>query len=307
VTLVVIGGGNRRERAAWERERTALLARMDTVLEQSDDVIVSLRGELDGLAQALRQSQASVRNTRGALERLPSQSGVEAEDLRRELRSATEALSRQQLAASLDFKGIERANRPAVAMIHVESDDGTISTASAFAVRAGGMLVTAAHVLRGANGARVPRRIGVQFSDSRQVFPARLAAYATDADIAVITVDNMLGEVPVIAGFNTKLDTLPAGAPVAIIGFPLDGDVQLDNAESRGTARPLMTAAILTRTAARTIELQGYGAAGASGSPVFDAAGNVVGVLSGGTTSEGRRLLVAVPSAVALALISRID
>lgn len=305
-TLVLIGGAGRREREAWLRERTELLARMDTLLVEGDVAVASLRGELEGLADALRRSQTEVRDTRTALQRLPPESGEEAVQLRRQLRSATEALARQQLAAALDFRAIEQANRHAVALIYVEGEDGVVATGTGFAVRADGTLLTVAHVIRGADGSRRPRRVAVQFSDSKQFFPARVAALAADADLAVLQVDNILGVVPVIAGFNTRPDTLAVGVAVAIIGYPLGGDLDARDILGKSVAKPLVTAAILTTTSAQRFELQGYGASGASGSPIFDAHGRVAAVLIGGRSAAGQSTLAAVPSDKAAALLEHV-
>jgi S1-C subfamily serine protease len=302
--LVIVGSESRRERAAWERERASLLGRIDTLLVTNDASVASLRGELDDLATELRKSETAVRETRAALERLPPQSNTDTVDrLRRQLRAATEALARQQLAASLDFRTIEQANRDAVALIYVEAQDGAVSTATAFSVRKDGTLITARHVITGADGSRQPRRIAVQFSDSEQFFPAQVASLSNDFDLAVLKVDNILGEVPVIAGFNTRSDTVGAGAPVAVIGYPLGGESEGPDGPPRKIARPLVTAAVVTALSGGLFEIQGYGAAGASGSPIVDSAGRVVAVLMGGISRDGRPLLVGVPSDAAVMLL----
>jgi S1-C subfamily serine protease len=47
---------------------------------------------------------------------------------------------------------------------------------------------------------------------------------ASDADdLAVLKVDNIVGGVPTILGFNSRPDTVQAGQGVAVIGFPLGG------------------------------------------------------------------------------------
>ena len=300
--LVMVSRSGRAQRAAADRERESLLATIDSQLMASESALASLRGEMQNLARALGESEARVRETRDALERSTPGDGSE-ERLRRELRSATEALARQQLAASLDFRSIEQKNRPAVALLFVESDDGEVATATAFAVRKDGALLTVRHVLAGADGKRVPRRIAVQFSDSEQFFPARIAGISPDADLAVVRVENILGTVPIIERFVTG-GSIATGQAAAVIGFPLGGETDFDRV-GLAVARPLVTAAIILTASGTSVQLQGYGAAGASGSPVFDAEGSVAAVLVGGL-SAGQPTLVAVPAAVALRFLESV-
>jgi V8-like Glu-specific endopeptidase len=307
VTASALIVSSRRARGAWQQERATLLARIDSVLERSDAAVASLQGEVQGVAEALRASQEEVRATRAALQQTASDGGGQTvEQLRRQLRSATEALNRQQLAASLDFRAIESANRHAIAMIFVESEDGIVSTATGFAVRPDATIVTSAHVLVGPDGNRRARRVAVQFSDSEQYFPATVLTIADGADIAVIRAGNIDGGVPVVRGLNTRTDTIAAGQPVAVIGFPLGGETGMPGAASRAIARPLVSAGIVTAADADRIEARGYGAAGASGSPIFDGEGNVIAVLFGGRNGEAGHTLVAVPGAVVSEVVRRV-
>ncbi|MGH7507328.1 MAG: trypsin-like peptidase domain-containing protein [Longimicrobiales bacterium] len=301
VSLIVAA---RRDRTALETERTLLLGRIDNLLVSSEAAVASLQGEVGGLADALRQSQEDVRETRLALERAGSSgNGETVERLSRQLRSATEALTRRQLAASLDYRAIERANRSAVTMVYVEADDGTVATATGFAVRADGLVLTAGHVLAGADGTRTPRRIAVQFTDSEQVFPARFVARADNADLALIQVRNLEGTVPVVAGFNPRTDTVTVGSPVAAIGYPLGGETAMPSGRGPRIARPLVWAGYVTALSADGIEVRGYGAAGASGSPIFDADGRIVAVLYGGRNGEAGHTLLGVPASAVLAFV----
>jgi hypothetical protein len=52
---------------------------------------------------------------------------------------------------------------------------------------------------------------------------------------------------------------------------------------------------VLVGSDADEIRIRGYGAEGASGSPVVDRDGRLVGVVYGGTDEAGQRILVAVP------------
>lgn len=299
--LVAVWLVNRRG-SDWDRERAGLLARIDSTLTAGDSAVSALAGEREELAAALERSRAEVRRVRQALQNAGSDP-TDVEDLKRQLQVAMTSLTRQQLAASIDYAAIERATRRSVAVVWVETGDGVVATGTAFAVRSDATLVTARHILASRDGTVKPHRLGVQFSDSEQVWPARVVRYATDADIAVIKVDNIEGGVVAAPAFNTRVDTLPPGTPVAWIGFPLGGETWPQDSRAGRLARPLGSVGVITSTAADLIEVQGYGAEGASGSPMLDGNGQVVAVLYGGTREDGRQILVAVPASAALRLL----
>lgn len=287
---------NERRQAAWDNERAMLVARLDSLLARGDETVRALEGERQGLADALRSVQNDLRAARTGLDRaIAGGDEAQIDSLRRELQARTVELERQQLAASLDFDAIERANRHAVALVYVEDETGTVSTGTAFAVRPDAILVTARHVLTGRDNDRTPRRIAVQFTDSDQVFPAQLVSSSANADIAVLRAGNIVGSVPTIAGLNTRVDTLQAGVPVAYIGFPLGGAPESLGGDAR-VARPLIASGIVSTWGRDRIAIQGRGAAGASGSPIFDAAGRTVGLLFGGVRNGEGEVVYGVPA-----------
>jgi len=307
VAFVVVGAGLAAVGYAWtqhdaafEQERVELRGRMDSLMAEGRRTVVALKGEVEGLANALSLSNEELSRLRSGLdsaERAGADEG-ELEDLRRRLQAATVALTRQQLAASLDFRSIEAANRNAVAVVYVELGPGVVSTATAFAVRPDGTLLTNRHVVRPETGGPQPTRIGVQFAGSPQVWPGRVVAISPEADLAMLKVDNVLGEVPTILGPNESADTLVPGTPVALLGFPLGGEPpsELGRAtEGRPLPRPLLTAGVFEGRSDGLLEILGYGEEGASGSPVLDGSGRLVGVLFGGRNDGSRRTLLAVP------------
>ena len=291
----------------WERERAGIQLRLDSLRYQSERTEATLRGQVTGLADALRGTRGRVARLSGDLVRAGTAGDrTAAVSIGREVEQASAALRRQQTAAGLDFAAIQRANRRATAVIYVEYADGKVATATAFAVSPDATLVTNRHAVLG-NGSTRPRRIAIQFSDSEQIFPARLLATADSSDLAVVKVDNIVGSVPTVRGLNLRADTLPAGAPVALIGFPLGGDEPTTTAAGGApVVRPILGAGVLRAVAPDRLELEGYGAEGASGSPIFDATGAVVGVLFGGREEAGGQVLYAVPAAAAAHLLAEI-
>jgi len=294
---------SRQQRTQLDIERRNLEDVVDRVLAASDSTLRRLAGERQELGDALRQSQTEVREVR---DRLQKQDGVRDSasmpDLRRQLQAALVALERQQLAAALDYPSIERASRSAVAVVWVETPGGQVRIGTGFSVRRDATLLTNRHIVMDDDD-RPPRRLAAQFTDSDQVFPAHLVSAAEGADLAVIKVDNIIGDVPTVRGLNERSDTVRAGVAVAWIGFPLGGETWPQDTRNGRIARPLGAAGVIMSTSPDEFEIQGYGAAGVSGSPVFDAHGEVVAVLYGGTKGEAGQVLYAVPISKAQELL----
>lgn len=275
-----------------------------------------LAERLDSLSRALRASRRAIDSLEERLAEAETGAGQQEagarsrEELERELQSARAALRRQQLASDVDFEAIDRANWRALAQVYVEWPGDRVVTATAFAVRPSGVLVTAGHVVRGTEGEE-PTRVAVQFSRSSQVWPASVVAASRTPDVALLRARRIAGEVPTVRAFNRRPDTLSSGAPMVVMGFPLGGDAPRPGEEpgaagEAGTPappRPLVTLGLLSARSGRLLEFQGYGERGASGSPIFDADGRVVAVLLGGREDAGARNLLGVPVTAALSLL----
>lgn len=310
IAMAAFGGREWHQRSALARERGAMQARIDSVLAAGEVSANALAGQVAALSAALAQTQNEVRAAREQLasaERAHDGGGAGGDipALRAELERAMTDLARQQTAAGLDFRGIQRRSQPAVALVFVESSSGEVSTATAFAVRRDAVLITNRHVVLGPNGTDRPRRIAVQFSGSRQVWPARMLAVSRETDLAAVKIDNIVGDVPTVGPLNQRPDTLAHGAPIALIGFPLGG---ANGAEGSGRlARPLLSAGVVTEVGERQMEVRGFGAAGGSGSPLFDGNGQVAAVLFGGRhDAAGKQTLLAVPADAVAKLLTAI-
>jgi S1-C subfamily serine protease len=294
-----------RQKTQWERERTAMRNQIDSLLRAGETAVRSLQGEVRGLSDALRASEAQVREASQDLDAARARmSDSETQQLRRQLQASREALRRLQLAASLDFRSIESKNRRAIAMIWAEAEDGKVSTATAFAVRPSGLLVTSRHLVSDARGQRRPRRLALQFADSDQLWNASVTAVSQDADVALVRVSGILGNVPTIHELNLHSDTIASGSPVAVIGFPMGGIAPPE--KGRSPAQPLLSAALIRKPLRQgRLEIEGYGAAGASGSPIFDKDGKVVGVLFGGYVdpASGQNVILGASMADVLRLL----
>jgi hypothetical protein len=140
--------------------------------------------------------------------------------LQDELALALASLAEQRTAARIDYQQIRTANQGAGAMVWVEFQNGKVVTGTGFAVRPDATVITNRHVVT-EEGTR-PRRIGVQFADSEQVFSADVVGVPDDPGVDLVALRAQLrGTVPVIQGFDANPGSARPGAPVAMIGFPM--------------------------------------------------------------------------------------
>ena len=258
------------------------------------------RRERDGLVAVLDSAVAATAQSMEVVERSASTSAVEASQLRSRLDSVTAALERQRRVATLDFAAIERANRPAVAMVYAETAEGEVNTGTAFSIDASGILVSNYHVVSNADGT-MSRRLGVQFTGSDQVWPVRVVGSAPDSDLVLLQMEMLLGTVPTVRGLNAAG---PTGDVVAMIGFPQGGGGAAS--ENSSLPAPVLWAGILLEEADDGMEISGYGAPGSSGSPVFDARGEVVGIVYGGRPGGAPGSVFAVPARELETLLARL-
>ena len=313
VVLLAGAGGfwliTRQQRLAQEQEVAQLQAQIDSVLLDAGETVAALQGQMDELANTLERSQRDVQGFQLRLaEAREAGNRANIETLSAQLESALTQLAEQQHAARIDFEGIASANQSAVGLVFVEFGPRQVETGTAFAVRSDGTMLTNRHVVAGPAGNRTPRRIVVQFADSRQRFRAQVVTVSRDQeiDLAVIRV-SLRGEVPTVERLNRQPDTVPVGAPVAVIGFPGGIDSPQLELEDGSYAATSLTAGTVSKNLPNLIQINGYGAHGASGSPIFDANGEVVAVLFGGESGSGGRVLYAVPASYALQLLNSVN
>ncbi len=287
---------NRRQEQLREREARAMQARIDSVLAASEAAVQSLKGQVAGLADALHLSQTEVGRLNRDLAQARASGDVrQVEALSARLNGAAETLRHQQVAAQVDYSAIYQANQDAIAMIFVEFAPGEVFTGTAFAITKDGVMITNRHVVAGPEGIKRPTKVGIKFADSDQLFPARVLAVGQDkaADIAVVKVD-IRGGNPAVKFFAGQTNVRP-GDPVAVIGFPLGVELPSDRRGGAQVARTSLTAGTVSKVLNDLVQVDGYGAEGSSGSPIFDRAGNIIAVLYGGQPGTGGRIVFGVP------------
>ncbi len=292
------------------REVQRLQLRADSLAAEAQRMLARFQTELASVRDALRQSQADV--ARLSRELAAMGAGGDARLVAR-LRAELDAAEARQRglagAAAMNYRAISVANQNAVALLVVQFSDSEIFSGTAFAADSQGTLVTNRHVLVGEEGNRRPVRIAVKFSGSRQWFPARLVGVADSAagDVGVVKAE-IRGGTPRVAGFAAAQQALARGDPVAIIGYPLGEDLPMEHFGQGGViADPTLTVGTISKALPSVVQVDGYGAPGSSGSPVFDRSGRVAAVLYGGNRESQGKIIYAVPANQIVAYLNRLN
>ncbi|HEY6061537.1 MAG TPA: trypsin-like peptidase domain-containing protein [Gemmatimonadales bacterium] len=290
------------------RERQADIARIkawaDSVTEQAQRTAQQFQTEVQGLREANQQAVAEIER----LHRELAQAGSDAGAVSRLRAQIEQAQARQLLitgAGAVDYRAISARNQNAVALVLVEFSETERFSGTAFAVDSQGTLVTNKHVLVGENGDRTPRRIAVKFSGSRQWFQGRFIGVADGADIGVLRVV-IAGGTPRVLGLQHDPRSLERGDPVAIIGYPLGLDLPMEGQGMDVVASPTLTVGTASKVLPSVVQVDGYGAPGSSGSPIFDHDGRVIAVLYGGVQESNGKIILAVPVSAVTDYLNRL-
>lgn len=298
VLLLVAGTGftwlqlDGRHRA---NELIHLQARADSLMHEARDLSTHFRSELQGVRDALAQSQTETTRLRREL----AGSAGDASSVSR-LRTQLDAAERRQRALAgavgggVDYRAISHKNQDAVAIILVEFSDGERFSGTGFSVDSMGTMVTNKHILVGEDGTKTPRRIGVIFSGSTQMWRGEMIGVSPNADLGVLRV-LIKGGTPRVTGIARSREGIERGDPVAILGYPLGFDLPMEAQGGRPIAEPTLTVGTVSKTLTSVTQVDAYGAPGSSGSPIFDRDGNVIAVLYGGERESQGKIIFAVP------------
>lgn len=306
LAVVALGGWlwQRRQAAAEiTRQRLAYLAKVDSLLYTVGAMQIDVA--------AMRAALDSARGETSRLRDLLAESGSDPATAARLRRELDASIFRQQqivAAATLDGDAIAAANRSALAVVLAETGDGRTFSATGFAVRttAGdGLIVTNRHAVTGPNG-EAASRLGVIFNGSAQNFKAVVLATHPTLDVALLKVA-VDGGVPIVKGLAWREPPLRVGDPAVVMGFPLGLDLAMGGDWQQVGISATLNTGTTSRVLPELLQLDGYGAQGSSGSPVFDRDGMVVGVLYGGEPESNGRIVYAVPVKAVLELLDRIQ
>lgn len=306
VLLLLVAGGFGGFQWWSGHQRDLLVAAMQT---QADSLLKEeqhFQNQVKELSDAYRQALGESTRLQQALAdaRQNGDAGTIAR-LRTQLDAAVARQHDLNFAANVDYRAISNANQDAVALVIVEYGDSTRFSGTAFAIDSQGTMVTNRHVLTGDDGNQRPSRIAVKFSGSKQWFPGRYVGVAPDADLGVFKVDAR-GGTPRVAGIDRARD-LERGDPVAILGFPLGLDLPMEGSGMNLVAAPTLSVGTASKVITDLVQIDGYGAPGSSGSPIFNRDGHVVAVLYGGQAESGGRIIFSVPASALLGYLSSLN
>lgn len=174
------------------------------------------------------------------------------------------------------------------------------STGSGFLVDRQGDILTAFHVIDGADRSS---GVTVQFqSDTER--PAAVAAVDPADDLAVLRVDlrGLSGVRPLPLGDSSAVRV---GDPTLALANPFGLDRTLTSGMVSALQNEIETAD--GQTIDNVIETDEDPGIGGSGGPLLDAGGQVVGVDSATTTAAGPRVTFAIPSDTADSVLAKVD
>ena len=308
-----IGGGAALVAAAvvagvvWQRQSSAREAELLSVIARSESS-----------SAALERAITQIRPRDSAFAALLDARATESRKALAELRSGSQAgaaggaaLFSERLAAStrlqqsvtrMDFATVHDRNDAAVAMIASDLD-GVFIAGTAFGITTSGLMVTNRHVVRAESG-QPARRVRVIFSDTKDWLAARVVRMDEGSDLALIQLENP-GSYSIVAGVSRTGSRARVGAPVASIGYPHAVDTPMEGSGLHITARSTIAAGTVSKRLDDVIQIDSYAGKGSSGSPLFDAQSNVVGVVFGGAPESNGRIVYAVPAARLAAFIQR--
>jgi len=229
--------------------------------------------------------------------RAPSQESLDS--LRRAVATAeSQAASldaKMRAIRGTDFAGMAQQNQGAVGLVTValggDRYDGT-----GFVISADGYMLTNWHVVADSTHA-VADTVWVTMADQSLGRYADIIATSRERDVALIRIRGYQGSY--LSAIDWGGAKARQGEPAALIGYPAGSGFARDRAS---VVRTSMTAGILSRVTPDLIQFDGMTTGGSSGSPVFNADGEVISVHRAGLR-QGPGFALSVPVKYAIPLM----
>ena len=240
-----------------EASLTEQLAAGDSVDRAAQAELASLRSQLNRASTA-GTSRALLDSLRHAVR--------DAEERSTQIASQMRAMRGSNLAA------VAQANQSAIGLVTAYVGN-EIYDGSGFAITPSGYFVTNRHVVL--HQGRTPDSVYVTMADQKLMRRTDFVAVAqaSGPDLAVLRVRGFDG--PYVAQIDWTGENAKQGEPAALIGFPAGLGNALD---ATRTVRTSMSAGIFSKVTADVINFDGFTVGGSSGSPIFNAGGEVVAV-----------------------------
>jgi pSer/pThr/pTyr-binding forkhead associated (FHA) protein/S1-C subfamily serine protease len=240
--------------ASAERAIATQIASATAAQRRADSEIVALRREL---ASARRSSVP-----RAVVDSLEAQ-----------LRLVEQRGGGPPAAEAADFARVAAENQAAVGLVIARYPDDSVM-GTGFVITLSGYLLTNGHVVQEAGRGRA-RTIAVVMADTRTPLAADLVAASgiRDQDIAVLKIRDYHGAV--VRDIDWQDRGVRQGAPAALIGFPHGTELAFDAA---GLVRTTIFGGIIAKATTEWIQFGGVTVSGSSGSPLFNAAGQVIAI-----------------------------
>lgn len=294
----VVGWYGLRRTRLLQLQREELLLRVDSLmgrLQAATTGVAALNTALEQAREEAAKLRSSISETDASAERL--------ETLSREITASLDRHRGVIRTAQLDVAAVTGSRADGVALVVSELQGRRWVSGTGFTVLARGdtgWLATSRHLVMDSAG-NPAVRLGAIFNRTAQNFRAALVAVSDSADLALIRV-RVRGGVPDALPLATGVAT---GDPVAALGYPFGFDFPMGGDWRQVGVSAATFSGTVTRAAGGTLEIDGYGATGSSGSPLLDGTGAVVGVIYGGDPRSHGRVLYAVPAAELAALMRK--
>jgi pSer/pThr/pTyr-binding forkhead associated (FHA) protein/S1-C subfamily serine protease len=285
----------------------SLRAQLESAQARTNELREALERAQGALSQQLKSGESQRQASQRDLDRLRDQltqaqrsapSSGAIDSLRRQM-AATEAQAasldaRMRAIRGTDFAAIAQQNQAAVGLITVRFGKD-LYNGTGFVISPDGYMLTNWHVVTD-SGYPQPDTTWVTMADQSTSRYADVVASSQDRDVALIQIRDYQG--PYLASIDWGGTKSRQGEPAALIGYPAgSGFAHLRSS----VVRTSMTAGIISRVTDDVIQFDGMTVGGSSGSPVFNANGEVISIHRAGLPqAPGFALSVPIRHAVPL-------